>query len=298
MKKLRNPLLMGILLVIADSFFFSLMTAMVRLSGDLPTMEKAFFRNFIASIVAVITLLRSKEKFHIRKGSLPSLFWRALFGSLGLVCNFWAIGHIGLADANILNKMSPFFAILFSIPILQEVPNLVEIVTVVIAFFGAAFVVKPTMGAAMLPAMVGLLSGCGAGIAYTFVRKLGKRGERGPVIVAFFSIFSCLLTLPFMIADFVPMTLPQLICLLLAGVFAAGGQFTITAAYRFAPAKTISVFDYSQVMFASLWGFLFFDELPDRLSVLGYVIIISMAVFKWIYTMRHAEEKKESTRNG
>lgn len=146
--------------------------------------------------------------------------------------------------------------------------------------------------------MVGLLSGCGAGIAYTFVRKLGKRGERGPVIVAFFSIFSCLLTLPFMIADFVPMTLPQLICLLLAGVFAAGGQFTITAAYRFAPAKTISVFDYSQVMFASLWGFLFFDELPDRLSVLGYVIIISMAVFKWIYTMRHAEEKKESTRNG
>ena len=82
MKKLRNPLLMGILLVIADSFFFSLMTAMVRLSGDLPTMEKAFFRNFIASIVAVITLLRSKEKFHIRKGSLPSLFWRALFGSL------------------------------------------------------------------------------------------------------------------------------------------------------------------------------------------------------------------------
>ena len=284
MKKLRNPLLMGILLVIADSFFFSLMTAMVRLSGDLPTMEKAFFRNFIASIVAVITLLRSKEKFHIRKGSLPSLFWRALFGSLGLVCNFWAIDHIGLADANILNKMSPFFAILFSIPILQEVPNLVEIVTVVIAFFGAAFVVKPTMGAAMLPAMVGLLSGCGAGIAYTFVRKLGKRGERGPVIVAFFSIFSCLLTLPFMIADFVPMTLPQLICLLLAGVFA--------------PAKTISVFDYSQVMFASLWGFLFFDELPDRLSVLGYVIIISMAVFKWIYTMRHAEEKKESTRNG
>lgn len=297
MKKLRNPLLIGILLVVADSFFFSLMSLMVRLSGDLPTMEKAFFRNFIASIVSLITLARSEEKFRIKKGSLPDLFKRALFGSLGLICNFWAIDRIGLADANILNKMSPFFAILFSIPVLGEVPNAVEIVTLLAAFVGAAFVVKPTMGVVMLPSLVGLASGCGAGIAYTYVRKLGRSGERGPVIVAFFSVFSCLLTLPFLIADFAPMTPVQLLCLLLAGIFAAGGQFTITAAYRFAPAKTISVFDYSQVMFASLWGFLFFDELPDRLSVLGYVIIISMAVFKWLYTLKTSGAQTPGTGN-
>ena len=148
-----------------------------------------------------------------------------------------------------------------------------------------------SFGAAMLPALVGLISGCGAGIAYTFVRKLGKKGERGPMIVAFFSAFSCLLTLPFMIADFQPMSAKQLILLILAGAFAAGGQFTITAAYKFAPAKTISVFDYSQVLFASLWGFLLFDELPDHLSVIGYVIIISMAVLKWLYTLRQSREE-------
>jgi drug/metabolite transporter (DMT)-like permease len=294
LKKTRNPLLMGILLVIADSFFFSLMSLMVRLSGDLPTMEKAFFRNAIASVVAIITLARSDEKFHIQKGSLPDLFKRAIFGTIGLCCNFWAVDHIGLADANILNKMSPFFAILFSVWILGEVPNAIEVLTLVAAFIGAAFVVKPTMGAAMLPALVGLIGGCSAGVAYTFVRRLGKKGERGPVIVAFFSIFSCLFTLPFMIAGFEPMTARQLICLLLAGIFAAGGQFTVTAAYRFAPAKTISVFDYSQVLFASLWGFLIFDELPDHWSVIGYVIIVGMAVLKWVYTIR-ADAKPAQT---
>ena len=206
--------------------------------------------------------------------------------------NFWAIDHIGLADANILNKMSPFFAILASIPILGEVPNAVEIVTVIVAFIGAAFVVKPTMGAASIPALAGLVSGFGAGVAYTYVRKLGNHGERGPVIVAFFSIFTCLMCLPFMIAEFKPLTLRQAFCLVGAGCVAAIAQFAVTLAYKIAPAKEISVFDYSQVMFASLWGLLLFSEVPDKGSVAGYVIIISMAVFKWHYNV-NVQGKKE-----
>lgn len=290
-----NPHVLGIILVITDSFFFSLMTVFVRLSGDVPTMQKAFFRNAIAAVIAFITLARTPEKFRIRKGSVPYLFLRSLFGGVGLILNFWAIDHIGLADANILNKMSPFFAIIASIPILAEVPNAVEILTVIIAFIGAAFVVKPTMGAASLPALAGLASGFGAGVAYTFVRKLGNRGERGPVIVAFFSVFTCLLCLPFVILDFHPMSLRQWACLIGAGCAAAGGQFTVTQAYKIAPAKEISVFDYSQVMFASLWGVLLFSEVPDRWSIVGYVIIIGMAVFKWHYNVNiqgKAEKKR------
>ncbi len=291
-KRSLNPHVLGILLVITDSFFFSLMTVFVRLSGDVPTMEKAFFRNVVAAVIALITLSRTEEKFRIHKGSLPWLFFRSLFGGVGLVLNFWAIDHIGLADANILNKMSPFFAILASIPILGEVPNAVEIVTVIVAFIGAAFVVKPTMGAASIPALAGLVSGFGAGVAYTYVRKLGNHGERGPVIVAFFSIFTCLMCLPFMIAEFKPLTLRQAFCLVGAGCVAAIAQFAVTLAYKIAPAKEISVFDYSQVMFASLWGLLLFSEVPDKWSVAGYVIIISMAVFKWHYNV-NVQGKKE-----
>lgn len=285
MKKITNKHVLGITIVIIDSLFFSLMSLFVRLSGNVPTMEKTFFRNLIAAVIALIALSRTEEKFKIKKGSVPSLLARSVAGGLGMICNFWAIDHIALADANILNKLSPFFAIIASIFILKEIPNRLEIFTVVIAFCGALFIVKPTAGLASLPALVGLLGGLGAGIAYTFVRKLGNQGERGPVIVAFFSVFTCLMVFPFMLMDFQPLSTRQLLCLLGAGSAAAVGQFTVTAAYKFAPAKEISVFDYSQLLFASIWGLLFFGEIPDGWSVIGYVIIIGMAIVKWYYNV-------------
>ena len=69
--------------------------------------------------------------------------------------------------------------------------------------------------------------------------------------------------------------------LLAAGASATGGQIFITRAYSFAPAREISVFDYSQVIFAAALGFIFLNQLPDILSVFGYVIIIGAAVWKW-----------------
>lgn len=282
----RHKHAIGISLVIADSFFFSLMTLFVRLSGDIPTMQKCFFRNAFAAVIAIIALARTDEKFHIKKGSLSGLFARSISGGLGMILNFYAIDRIGLADANILNKMSPFFAIIASIFILKEIPKKADWIAVIIAFVGAVFIIKPSANITSLYALAGLLGGLGAGIAYTFVRKLGQQGERGPVIVAFFSIFTCCLCLPSMIADFHPMSALQWLFLILAGLAAAGGQFTVTAAYKYAPAKNISVFDYSQVIFASIWGALVFDELPDYLSVIGYVIVISCAVGRWLYLMK------------
>lgn len=282
----RHKHAIGISLVIADSFFFSLMTLFVRLSGDIPTMQKCFFRNAFAAVIAIIALARTDEKFHIKKGSLSGLFARSISGGLGMILNFYAIDRIGLADANILNKMSPFFAIIASIFILKEIPKKADWIAVIIAFVGAVFIIKPSANITSLYALAGLLGGLGAGIAYTFVRKLGQQGERGPVIVAFFSIFTCCLCLPFMLADFHPMSAMQWLFLIFAGLAAAGGQFTVTAAYKYAPAKNISVFDYSQVIFASIWGALVFDELPDYLSVIGYVIVISCAVGRWLYLMK------------
>ena len=75
----------------------------------------------------------------------------------------------------------------------------------------------------------------------------------------------------------------QLLCLLLAGVSATGGQIFITKAYTKAPAKEISVFDYTQVLFAALLGFAFFGQIPDWMSLVGYLVIIGSAIFKWNY---------------
>lgn len=290
-QKKLNSHAIGIFYIILAALGFSLMSMFVRLSGDIPTMEKTFFRNLVASGVAFYLLARTPEKFRIKKGSIPTLFLRSIFGTAGLIANFWAIDHMVIADSNILNKMSPFFAIIMSIFILREVPKKFEWFTVVLAFVGAIFVVKPTSGVASLPALVGLFGGFAAGTAYTFVRKLGKMGERGPVIVLFFSVFSTLVAIPFMIGNFVPLAWWQLGSLLLAGASAALGQISITAAYTHAPAREISVFDYTQVVFAALWGFLFFGEVPDYISVIGYVIIIGTSVMKWYYNLKTYTEE-------
>lgn len=273
----------GILFIILAGFFFASMSFFVRLSGDLPTMEKAFFRNAVAVLVAAFMLARTKEGFHVQKGSWPDLLMRSFCGTVGLICNFYAVDHMNIADANILNKLSPFFAILMSYFILKEKANKVEWACVVVAFIGAVFVVKPAFNMQFVNAMIGVTGGLGAGIAYTFVRKLGKKGERGPIIVMVFSTFSCLCTVPFLISEFQPMKAVQLLCLLMAGVSAAGGQIFITKAYTKAPAKEISVFDYTQVLFAALLGFVFFGQIPDWMSLVGYLIIIGSAIFKWNY---------------
>ena len=278
----------GIICIILSAFSFSIMAFFVRLSGDLPTMQKAFFRNFIAFLVALFMLQKNHEKIYVPRNQWTDLFLRCTFGTIGLIANFYAVDHLNLADANILNKLSPFFVILASIPILKEKPSRFDLLTVLLAFIGAIFIVRPTGNFTLFPAFIGLLGGCGAGIAYTFVRKLTNNGVKTPVIVLAFSLFSCLVTLPFMILDFHPMSIQQIIVLLGAGLAAAAGQFAITTAYKFAPAKDISVYDYTSVLFSALWGFLFFAELPPVSSLFGYFIIFAVAVLRFEYA-KHAK---------
>ncbi len=83
-------------------------------------MQKSFFRNAVASVAAAAMLGRSKEKFRVRKGSLPWLLIRSAAGTVGLIANYYAIDHMNISDANMLNKLSPFFAIIASIFVLKE----------------------------------------------------------------------------------------------------------------------------------------------------------------------------------
>lgn len=280
----------GILYVLLEAFFFALMTFFLKEAGNLPTMEKALFRNLVASVVSLIILLRTEEKLKIKKGSLLFLILRAAGGTAGLICNFYAVDHLLISDANMLNKMSPFFAVLFSVFILKEKAGKFDWACVALAFTGALIVIRPGFSMAAGPAFIGLCGGLGAGLAYTFVRLLGVRGERGPVIVFFFSAVSTLFTLPFAAAQFRPMTVRQFLCLLATGFSAMGGQLCVTKAYTYAPAKEISVFDYSQVIFAALLGALFLGEYPDGVSFLGYAVIIGAAVLRWHVT-NHREER-------
>lgn len=288
----------GVACIIASAFCFALMNMFVRLSGDLPTPQKGFFRNAVALIFAVVMLVREGDGFHIGKGNLKYLLLRSVTGTIGIVGNFYAVDHLAQSDASMLNKMSPFCVILFSYLILKEKLTRWQTLAVITAFLGSLFVIKPTFAnLELVPSLIGLMGGVGAGFAYTQVRILGLRGVKSTVIVAFFSGFSCLAMLPFMILDFHPMTLTQLAILICAGLAAAGGQFGITKAYTYAAGREVSVFDYTQIIFSTLIGFLVFDQLPDGWSFLGYTLIIAAAVFVFLYNNGHLQlaRPKEAT---
>lgn len=281
----------GILLIVLSAFCFALMSMFVRLAGDVPSVQKSFFRNIVAAVFAAVILLRAHTRPRLTRDAWVYLLLRAFFGTLGILCNFYAVDRLVLADASILNKMSPFFAILCSYFVLKEKITPARMAIVLGAFIGSLFVIKPSFqNTSLLPALVGLLGGLGAGVAYTMVRKLGQSGVKGPFIVFFFSAFSCLVTLPYLIFNYHPMSASQLIFLLLAGLSATGGQFTITAAYIYAPAREISVYDYSQIIFSSMLGFFVFGQTPDVWSVVGYVLIVSMAVVMFLYNTRKSKE--------
>lgn len=281
---------MGIVYIVISAFCFALMNMFVHMAGDLPSVQKSFFRNFVAAVFACILLLKDKTPFRCKRENLKYLVLRAVFGTIGILCNFYAVDRLVLADASMLNKMSPFFAVLFSYLVLKEKVTIAQALIVAGAFIGSMFVVKPTFANMdLIPSILGLLGGICAGAAYTMVRKLGMMGEKGSFIVFFFSVFSCLVTLPWLVFDYHPMSTAQLIILFLAGLSAAGGQFSITAAYCYAPAKEISVYDYSQIIFSAGLGFFVFGQVPDLLSWLGYGMICAMAVVMFLYNNKERQ---------
>lgn len=284
---------MGIVYIILSAFSFAFMFAFVRMSGDLPTFQKTFFRNFVAFFFAIAVLKKEHIPMRLQnKSNRFVIFMRAFAGTLGMICNFYAIDHMVLSDASMLNKMSPFFVIIFSFIFLKERLTLFQAATVIGAFIGSLFIIKPSFSNVdFFPAFLGFLGGMGAGLAYACVRYLGQHGEKGAFIVAYFSAFSCLFCLPFMIVGFKPMSLSQLLCLLGAGAAAAGGQFSITAAYTYAPAREISVYDYSQLIFTTILGYFLFGDIPDKWSFLGYTVIISMAIINFIYNIRRKDNE-------
>ena len=280
----------GILCIVTSAFGFALMAFFVRLcddfGGPVSSFQKSLFRNLIALFIAAVVFWRGRRaRRHaacddgrpVRLGgkAWQLLLGRSFAGCCGIFGNFYALSHIPIGEAMTLNKTAPFFAVLFSWIFIKEKAGLRQILYLVVAFLGAMLVMKPGFqGEATFATLCALGGGLGAGIAYTCVRELGLLKVEGALIVLFFSAFSTLASLPFMAAGIDPMTPAQMAIMLGAGCGAAIGQFGITAAYRFAPPREVAVYDYTNVIFTSLFGFFFFVQVPDLLSVAGFLLIV------------------------
>lgn len=280
----------GIILMLVSSLGFSLMALFVKMAGDIPTLQKTFIRNAVSMVIAFGFVVYYQERFFGKKENQKYLLLRSVLGALGVILNFYAIDHLVLADADMLNKMSPFITIIFAAIFLREYVMKYQVTSIIIAFVGTLFIIKPTFNVDMVPYLAGIASAVFAGGAYTVLRLLGNR-EQFYTVVFYFSAFTTVALLPYMIFFYEPMSAKQFWFLIAAGFFATIGQFGITIAYKYAPPREVSIFSYSTVVYAGILGFIVFSEIPDVWSILGYIAIFIASFYMFV---RNNEMVKQS----
>ena len=204
----------------------------------------------------------------------------------------YSIDRLILADSSMLNKLSPFFVILFAWIFLKNPIRPIQILSLILALFGSVLIIKPGFQfSSTTPALIGLFSAVVAGLAYTVVSYLGDK-ENSYTIVFYFSLISTIICIPFLLIEFVMPSISQIFLLLAAGTFAAGGQFLLTASYKHAPAGEVSIYQYSQIVIASILGIFFFAELPDLFSMIGYLFIFSAGYIMYRVSRRASSNEK------
>ena len=271
----------AIILMLLSAFSFSAMQIIVKILDKIPLMEKVFFRNFISLILAYIIIRIKNLSYFGEKENRKYLLGRSIFGYAGIILFFFATSKMLAADAAILNKLSPIFVIIFAHFFLKESINKIHILALALSFIGAWFVIRPEFNFSVIPAASGLFSAILSGAAYVFISYLGKK-ESVYTIVFYFSLFSALCSIPFLIFSFVIPNFYDFILLLLLGSLAAFGQIALTYAYNSCPASEISIYDYSNIIFSAILGFIFLSELPDFYSIIGGALIVAASIIVFI----------------
>jgi drug/metabolite transporter (DMT)-like permease len=259
------------------------MAATVKFLGDIPLAEKIFFRNLVGIFFGLFMVSRNGKK--IKANNLKLVLLRNFIGFLAIASYFYAISQMKMADAVILNKTSPFFVMIFAVLFLNEKIKKTQLFSLLFAVLGALFVIKPSFGSEMIPALIALSAGILSGISYTLLRHL-RKSESSETIVLSFCTFSTLATLPFLFTGkFVVPNLRQVLALFALGIFAAIAQFFVTHAYRFSEAGEVSIYAYTNIVFSVIIGIIIFSEIPDSFSIFGGAAII-LAGFINFYASR------------
>jgi len=264
----------GILYISLSAFFFSLMAVAVKATPNIPVVEKIFFRNMIGLVPILINAYQSKTS--LKPNNTKLILLRSTFGLLGIFAYYTALSLLSLSDAVIMNKLSPFFVLVFSAIFLKEKIKNKQVYALILAVIGALFVIKPSFDLTVIPALIGLSSAILAGAAYTTVRKLSE-SDQPIVIVFYFSLITTLVTIPVMIItkDFIIPTSTEVLLLILIGLAAVTAQIFMTSAYRYAPAGELAIYTYSNIVFSIIFSIIIWSDFPDIYSLIGALLIVS-----------------------
>jgi drug/metabolite transporter (DMT)-like permease len=263
------------LLMTAASLLLSLVPLFVKLipaESGIPLEEEILARAFIALLVTWVMVARRRTGLKPAKPRLILL--RCLTGTAGMFLYFHAVRGLDLADAVTLNRLSPFFVLIFAFAFLGERLLRLQAAAIALAFAGAVLVLQPGRLPLTLPGILALLSAVAAGGAYTTLRALAEYDP--PIRIVFW--FSAFMTVLFLPPTLLKGTVPCLRDgLLLAGIGAAGagGQLLMTAAYRHAPGGEVAIYGYLSVVYAALWQPVFFGRLPGPAVLAGGAMVLS-----------------------
>jgi len=261
------------------AFFFSLMSLFVKLVGQgVPTMQVVLVRGLLT--LGFTWVLIRRLPVHPLGNRRMGLFFRGFLGFAALSCFYYAVVHLPLAEATVLQYMNPVWAAFLAAAVLAERIGRREVALVVVALGGVILIARPTFlfGGPSPPLDVfavslGLLGAALSGAAYVGVREL-SRTEHPLVIVLYFPLVTVPASLPFAMANLVWPSPREWLLLLGVGITAQVGQIYITRGLRREPAGRATAMGYLQVVFATLWGLLFFAEFPDRWAIAGSLTIL------------------------
>ncbi len=279
--KITKSKFAAIIFMLVSALSYSIMQFCVKLTPDIPIMEKILIRNFFSMIIAFIIIKRKKLSLFGAKKNQKYLFGRTLGGYIGMNLFFIGTMQVTLSVAAIINKLSPFVVMILAYFFLKEKITKYHIIALLLALFGSWLVIKPQFSSSIMPIIILLISAILSGIAFTSLRALGDK-ENEFTIVFHYSFISVMISIPFLLFSFVIPDLKSTLILLSVGVFAAIGQIALTYAYKLAPASEVSIYDYSNIIFSSIIGYMFMQEQLDWLEILGIAIIIvsSIIVYK------------------
>ena len=278
----KNNIKLAVFTMILSALSFSIMQIIVKVSSkNIPLMEQVFSRNFITLLISFIFIVKNKEKIFPDKKNIIAVISRAIFGYLGVVTFFYATNNMLLADASVLQRTSPFWATIFAFIISKEKIFKIQWLALIIAIVGSIFIIKPQMNSNILTSLIALSSAIFAGVSYAIIGYL-KGKESNSLIIFYFSLISSLISLLYF-QSFIMPNLYDLIMLILIGVFAGLGQFFLTISCKKAPVSTVSIFNYSGVIFSYLLSIFVLNEILDAYSIFGTILTIIAALMVYFY---------------
>ena len=287
---IKNRYLLGVFFIILSAIGFSTLQMLVKLLPDVSLASKLFFRNIIITMITGFVIKVRGLKFDVEKEDRKLLSLRIVTGTISLAFSFYTLKFITLADSTILQKLSSVIMLVISHYFFDEKFTKYHLMGLITAFFGVVFIIKPVSSSINIGYILAIFSAILTAISYSSIRAIGRRGNLDPMLIVFyFSLISCMVFLPFMLMSIPSITSRHLYLLIAIGIFGYIGQYGITFAYKFASSKEVGVFEYSQVIFSSLLGIVFLNEIPDIYSVIGYLLIVLAGVGIYLYNNKIKE---------